>query len=585
MYIDVDAVDAASLSTLTANGVEIELASVEQSRVQGWVQYDRIDSLVALTVVRRIKAPAYASQSTGSTNTAGDAILRANLVRSTLGVNGTGVKVGVISDGANNRASAQATGDLPGSIAVFGTCSPSSFRTCNEGTAMLEIIHDLAPGATLGMGTVTTSMDFVQRVTNFVNWGADIIVDDLGYFAEPYFEDGPPANAYVNAIAQGVVVVSAAGNDSERHYQGSFSDSDGDGWHNFAVGDELMAFTVNAGSTAAAFLQWPNRFGSASDDYDLYAYDVFGNEVDYSVNWQNGSGSDPFEQVSVSCPGPADCTFSIAVKRYQAAALPLELFVTNARATQFLTPGDAVIGHKAVQGVISVAAISASDPGSDTIEPYSSRGPSTIYFPSFQQRATPTLTAIDCVSVTGVGGFGSHFCGTSAAAPHAAAVAALMISAKPSLTRAEVVSRLQGTAADRGVSGFDNTFGSGLIDALAAVGSVTAPPLMHLDNDASGDAFVYQPSSGQWVRLFTAPGGGFAQSAGGWGAGWSILPATFDGDALSDFFLSNATTGEWSKMLNTGDWLQRAGDGFVVAGLAEVRDGSRRRRDVRPVPI
>ena len=84
-------------------------------------------------------------------------------------------------------------------------------------------------------------------------------------------------------------------------------------------------------------------------------------------------------------------------------------------------------------------------------------------------------TTIDGVSVTGVGGFPSTFFGTSAAAPHAGAVAALILQADPSLTPAEVASLIQNTSTDRGSAGYDNTYGYGLVDALAAVDSLEAP--------------------------------------------------------------------------------------------------------------
>src|SRR5262245_8056876 len=80
-----------------------------------------------------------------------------------------------------------------------------------------------------------------------------------------------------------------------------------------------------------------------------------------------------------------------------------------------------------------------------------------------------SVTSIDCVSVTGAGGFPSQFCGTSASAPHVAGVVALLLQTRPALTTAQVLFALQSTAADRGSGGFDNTYGSGLIDALGAV--------------------------------------------------------------------------------------------------------------------
>ena len=63
------------------------------------------------------------------------------------------------------------------------------------------------------------------------------------------------------------------------------------------------------------------------------------------------------------------------------------------------------------------------------------------------------------------------FGGTSAACPQVAGVAALMLSANPNLTVSQVRSKLRSTATDLGSTGFDTTFGYGLVNANAAVRS------------------------------------------------------------------------------------------------------------------
>jgi subtilisin family serine protease len=117
--------------------------------------------------------------------------------------------------------------------------------------------------------------------------------------------------------------------------------------------------------------------------------------------------------------------------------------------------------------VVSLGAIDASDPGTNTIEPFSSCGPTN------DGRTKPDAVAVDGVSVTGHGGFGSPFFGTSAAAPHAAGVAALLLDCAPSLTRTQLRDALLNTAVDLGVAGTDNTYGHGRIDALAAMNSIS----------------------------------------------------------------------------------------------------------------
>jgi hypothetical protein len=79
------------------------------------------------------------------------------------------------------------------------------------------------------------------------------------------------------------------------------------------------------------------------------------------------------------------------------------------------------------------------------------------------------------------------------------------------------------------------------------------PPLVDLNGDGNGDAFLYHPVTGGWSRQITQSGGGFVQeSQGSWLSEWSVLPAHFSEDGLTDFFLSNSTTGQWSKVVNSG---------------------------------
>src|SRR5262249_35905645 len=135
-----------------------------------------------------------------------------------------------------------------------------------------------------------------------------------------------------------------------------------------------------------------------------------------------------------------------------------------------------VIGHPAVTGVLAAAAIDASDPGHDTVEPYSSQGPVNIYFDSLGNplgspdvRNKPDISGIDGVTVGGFGGLPSPFFGTSAAAPHVAAIAAQLLSGSGlATTAAEARTAIINGAVDIGTPGFDFLSGAGRIDALGA---------------------------------------------------------------------------------------------------------------------
>lgn len=473
----------ARVAPLKEAGLHVELAASEMKLVQGWMPADTIETLAALDFVARVELPDYARRRTGSVNSEGDAALKANLVRA-LGspgpYTGAGIKVGIISDACTNRATAVASGDLP----VAGiTMHPTLLDPGDEGTAMAEIIHDLAPGAQLFAVGPATSAEMVTAIQWLVSQGCHVLVDDLLWAAQPYFEDGSIAVAAKNAVTNdGRVFVTAAGNDADEHYQGLYAAVAGDTWHDFKSGtgeDATLDVVVPAGESVVVYLQWNDAFGASANDYDMYLGDPSsGTFVDGSTNVQDGN-DDPLEIVFYTNTGATDKTLQVLIDNFGGLSAPrtLELLVLDAGLTidDDRTWQDSIVGHPAVTELISVGAIDQADPGLDAIEVYSSTGPSTISFPSAQSRQTPTITGVDWVSVSGAGGFGTDFPGTSAAAPHIAAICALMLSKNPTATPTQIRTALTNGAIDKGTSGFDNIFGSGLADALAAVNGLSAP--------------------------------------------------------------------------------------------------------------
>src|SRR5206468_6429868 len=125
---------------------------------------------------------------TGSRSSVGDVAHLAFAARGAFHVDGSGVKIGVLSNGVTNLAVSQAAGDL-GPVTVL----PGQAGSGDEGTAMLEIVHDLAPGAQLYFATAFTSIaSFAQNIRDLRTAGCDIIVDDVFYFTETPFQDGQP---------------------------------------------------------------------------------------------------------------------------------------------------------------------------------------------------------------------------------------------------------------------------------------------------------------------------------------------------------------------------------------------------------
>ena len=348
-----------------------------------------------------------------------------------------------------------------------------------------EIIHDIAPEAELAVAAVGTSLEFINQVNVLANtFEADVIVDDIGFFGEPYFEDGDVARA-VSRLAEDILYFSSAGNSNGIHYEANFEPVFEQEvlLHDFDISgteeDLDQGFAINPNSSSFVILQWSDRFNNASADYDLFIFDQDGNIVTSS----NSTGPFAFEAVCVPNLTSEVGIFFAVVVRFSGDGRRLEMFHLGSAAIQYETEADAIFGHAATERAIAVAAIGATDPENDTAEFFSSRGPSTVFFPRFEVRQKPDLAAIDGVSVTGTGGFPSTFFGTSAAAPHAAAVAALLLSSGPMVQPEAVRKALTSTA----IGGRNSVLGFGRIDAELALEELARgnplPAIMLLLND------------------------------------------------------------------------------------------------------
>lgn len=575
VYIEMEEVSEATLTELRSLGVTIELTDPAQRLVQARVPPTKLDAVAALPSVKFIRLPDYGFiNRQGSVGTEGNAIVRANLLRLQTGVSGTGVRVGVISGGISGLAQSIATGNLPPTnffrdssgvlIATTGGVTAQSFRADGnlevfgnspnaEGTALLEIVHDLTPGAQLFYANFGTSLEFNQAV-NFLAARTDIVVDDVSFFnAGPY--DGTSlvsqntTNALNNPSNPIRTYFTVAGNYRMRHYRGTFTDC-GCSFPSINAAEggvsNVHLFTATAGTTgpaAQAFngitvppggalirLQWDDPWGASTNDYDLFVLQSDGSIVTGSVDAQTGF-QNPAEAVFIPNTGSAPVTLSYFIVNFrnQAAPRTFDVFLAPdgfVPTHQFNTPGMSIPNQAdAGGGVLTVGAVPWLFP--NVPEPYGGEGPTR------DGRLKPEVMAPDGVTVSGAGGFSQVFLGTSAASPHAAGAAALLLSQNPSLTHSQLANLIKGTAVDLGPPGPDNRFGFGRIDAFptAPHGMVTLDRPLYRTGDTlrlsaslqpgsalnTGDAYVFArlpPDGSTLFSIVPSMGGGFTGTLG-----------------------------------------------------------------------
>ena len=291
----------------------------------------------------RAGAPNIATTRTVDTSE-GDVAHQANVARQTHSVDGTGIGIGVISDGVVTLADQQATGDVPARVTVLPgqegdiisyACGGSSSGT--EGTAMLEIVHDLAPGAELLFATGNGgSAQMAQNIADLCAAGADIIVDDIGYLLAQAFQDDVISQAVSAAAANGCYYFSSAGNG------GNLTDGTAGVWEgDFANGGTLTVNGVLVGfahdfgggvtgnqvkrnSTLPIVLQWADPVDGSANDYDLFLIDADNNVLASSTNTQDGT-QDPIEFIRGSCNDDREGTRLVIVKNTGAADRYLRL--------------------------------------------------------------------------------------------------------------------------------------------------------------------------------------------------------------------------------------------------------------------
>ena len=529
--------------------------------VSGQLPISAIESMAALGSLQFAR-PAYATTNVGLVTSQGDQAIRADVARANFGVDGTGVTVGALSDSFDclgGAAADLASGDLSPVTVVEEL--PNCSEGADEGRAVLQLVHDVAPGASLAFATAFTGQAaFASNILALQAAGAGVIGDSVIYFAEPMFQDGIIAQAIDSVQGMGVPYFSSAGNQARQSYESSFRAGPvfaagafpsafgapfffGGTAHNFDPGpdeDVFQRITVPAGTGFIISFQWDSPFASvcpgcpgSPNDLDIYVFNDPPTTV-LAGGVIGNTGGDAVEVFGIfNPPGSGVTAFNIMITNFDGPDPQLIKYVrfggSSVTINEFDTRSSTIYGHANATGAAAVGAAFYGDTpefgvSPPLLEPFSSAGATPILFDTAGNRLTipqirlkPEIVAPDGTNTTffipGVDvepdGFPNFF-GTSASAPHAAAVAALMLQAAPTTAPERVYEILKTTAIDMGPPGFDFDSGFGLIQADQAVATLVSGALnVVIDIRPRGEANRINPNSDKEIRVAILTGNGF----------------------------------------------------------------------------
>ncbi|MEX1254194.1 MAG: S8 family serine peptidase [Dehalococcoidia bacterium] len=462
--------DRASDVTQRAASLGLTVETAHQDLVQVLAPIDRLDALAREPSVASVRlpltpVPSAVGQGVDQINASGWHYMKQP---------GAGVKVAVLDLGFAGYQSLLGT-ELPSSVTAHSCRADTDITGGGEehGSAVAEIVHEVAPGAQLYLANFNTDVELANCIDWLVGQGVQVVNFSIGYIASgPGDGTGPINDLVSDAIAQGVLWVSSSGNQAQGHWMGPWLDTDADDLIQFSGSDEGNSINATAGSLLVLFLKWDDPFGASCNDYDLYLLNEANTTVlsasatpqDFCNPITNPTGipTDPVEVVIYQLPSTG--TYNVAVGRYDAdgaATFHLYSMIQDCPALQYCTKSGSIMEPGDNPNALTVGAVRFTTP--DSIESFSSRGPTD------GGTLKPNIVAPDGVDSVS---FGSFF-GTSASAPHAVGAAALVQGWQPGWTEAQVRAFLTSNAIDLGAAGPDNTFGYGrLFLALPKDGSL-----------------------------------------------------------------------------------------------------------------
>jgi hypothetical protein len=479
--VDAESTNAAVVAVEASGGVvTVRLDGV----VQADVPAARLADLAGAPGVRSVREPLRA---TPSVTSQGVASTGASAWHSA-GDGGAGTKIAVVDGGFAGAAALVGT-ELPvGTTMDLSRCSDPNQEV--HGTAVAEIAHDMAPAAALHLVCIETDLEFVDALSTFSSLGVDIVNGSIGWTLTGRGDGSGGPNTVAGAVRalreQNILYVGSAGNYSRLHWMGPAVGDTANAPGDFVdiAPDDGLDFLVAPNATVTVSMRW-DAWPETFEDLDLLVYDMqstcnneYGIVNDVEVvdgvaylsegGWTQDPGQ-PVEQVTFTNCRNSVGFFEVLVDRFQGGAAPrIDLFFD----------GDIVLMSGTESSVVepatspAVLAVGAHCTGTSQIEGFSSTGP------TIDGRTKPDIAAPDSVSTATYGNANvcqSGFVGTSAAAPHVAGAAAVLLGANPSLDVAELQQLLLDRALDAGGFGDDNQFGAGVL-AMGPARSVSTPP-------------------------------------------------------------------------------------------------------------